>query len=343
MKKHIVWFLLFAMLISGCAFAEEAQPEQAQAEQTQTEETQPEQTGEQLSLTTGLPTTMPYKPMVVSMDNNRRARPQKNLASADVVYEIEIAGGGYTRYMAVFNDTIPDIVESVRSTREIGVDICRDWDGTLIHYGGLSAKGEFIPPLLNSMGIDVHFNGLEDSKNFFRDSERVQPYNAGAYLKQIYDASTKVSEQRAPLKFSATEPTIKGDDATAFEINYSKKSGHCASYKYNAEDGLYYRYYNGEEHKDGVTGEQLTCSNVIIMYHEASYYNGDGNVPVIQATGTNKCEYFIGGKHFTGTWQRESRDTTTTYLDDEGNEVLLKPGKTYIQMLNQNKSVEITG
>ena len=92
-----------------------------------------------------------------------------------------------------------------------------------------------------------------------------------------------------------------------------------------------------------MTGEQLTCANVIIMYHEASYYNGDGNVPVIQATGTNKCEYFIGGKHFTGTWQRESRDTTTTYLDDEGNEVLLKPGKTYIQMLNQNKSVEITG
>ena len=130
MKKHIVWFLLFAMLISGCAFAEEAQPEQAQTEQTQAEETPAEQTGEQLSLTTGLPTTMPYKPMVVSMDNNRRARPQKNLASADVVYEIEIAGGGYTRYMAVFNDTIPDIVESVRSTREIGVDICRDWDGS---------------------------------------------------------------------------------------------------------------------------------------------------------------------------------------------------------------------
>lgn len=331
MKKSIVYFLLFALLISGCAFAEEAQTEQPQADAAQ------------LSLTTGLPTEMPYKPMVVSMDNNRRARPQKNLASADVVYEIEIAAGGYTRYMAVFNEQIPDIVESVRSTREIGVDICRDWDGTLIHYGGLSAKGEFIPPLLNGMGIDVHFNGLEDSKNFFRDSERVKPYNAGCYLKQIYEASSKVSKPNTPLKFSADSPTIKGDEVKSFEINYSKKSKHCASYKYNAEDGLYYRFYNDKPHKDGVTGEQLTCTNVIVMYHEASYYKDNGNVPVIQASGANKCEYFIGGKHFTGSWKRDGRDSNTVYLDDEGNEVLLKPGKTYVQMLNEKKNVEITG
>ncbi len=96
-------------------------------------------------------------------------------------------------------------------------------------------------------------------------------------------------------------------------------------------------------HKDGVTGEQLTCTNVIVMYHEASYYKDNGNVPVIQASGTNKCEYFIGGKHFTGSWKRDGRDSNTVYLDDEGNEVLLKPGKTYVQMLNEKKNVEITG
>ena len=47
-----------------------------------------------VSITTGLPTTEPARIMVVQMDNEPKARPQKGIASADVVYEIELYNGG---------------------------------------------------------------------------------------------------------------------------------------------------------------------------------------------------------------------------------------------------------
>ena len=37
------------------------------------------------------------------------------------------------------------------------------------------------------------------------------------------------------------------------------------SYYDDAESKLYKRYINGEPHKDLETGEQLTCSNVVIL------------------------------------------------------------------------------
>ena len=43
--------------------------------------------------------------------------------------------------------------------------------------------------------------------------------------------------------------------------------------------------------------------------------------------------------HFTGYWQRDAVTENTVYYDDAGNEVLFKPGKTYIQVLKDTKEV----
>ena len=64
----------------------------------------------------------------------------------------------------------------------------------------------------------------------------------------------------------------------------------------------YYRFYNGKEFKDGDTGEQITCANVIVQYLNYGWYDGASNRPKVATTGTNRCEFFIGGTHFTGTW-----------------------------------------
>lgn len=321
MMKKLLAMLLIALLIGGAAFAQGD--------------------GQESSPTTGLPANAVYQPMVVQIDNNSKARPQVNMIQADVIYEIEVGGGGYTRYTAVYNDEIPDIVESIRSTREISADICLDWDATLVHYGGINSKNEKIAPLLASMGIDSHFNGLVDSVNFYRDKKRVAPHNAVARLMDMYGAVKKVSSRDTPLVFSAEQPTIQGEDVSEFSIDYNAGIGYIASYVYNAQEGLYYRYYGGEAHIDGGTGDQFVCANVIVQYTQASWYNGNGNVPVIQATGTNRCDYFIGGKHFTGYWERKTLTDNTAYYDDAGNVVNLVPGKTFIQLLNQKKSVDI--
>ena len=87
----------------------------------------------------------------------------------------------------------------------------------------------------------------------------------------------------------------------------------------------------------------MTCDNIIVQSVEYAWYSGESDRPKVTTTGTNKCHYFIGGKHFTGYWVRDSISTNTVYYDDNGNEVLFNPGTTYIQLLKTEKSVEING
>ena len=66
------------------------------------------------------------------------------------------------------------------------------------------------------------------------------------------------------------------------------------------------------------------------------------NKPYVDGeTGENKCEYFIGGKHFTGTWKRERLHKNTVYYDANGKAVKHNPGKTFIQVLRTERQAEI--
>ena len=91
---------------------------------------------------------------------------------------------------------------------------------------------------------------------------------------------------------------------------------------------------------DGATGEQLAYNNVIIQHVDYSWYDNDVNRPVVEMTGTNRCDYFIGGHHFTGYWKRDSAEENTVYYDDSNNVVQFCKGKTFVQLVKD--AVEVT-
>lgn len=293
---------------------------------------------EEASLTTGLMTDQPYCPMVVQMDNEPGARPQCGIASADVIYETEVYDGGYTRYTCVFNDTIPERVEAVRSARLMHLDIYQDWGGAFVNYGFQNAEGSDAASYAQEV-VTTLYNGITGLSAFYRDNSRKAPNNVVCRLRELYD-QTESPEARSPLSFSDT-PTLQGEAVTAFSVPYSESRGYYPSYEWDAEAGVYLRSYNGKAHLDGTTGEQVSCANVIVQYVDYSWYAGDGNRPIVEMTGTNRCDYFIGGMHFTGYWTRERVSDNTTYYDDAGNVVQLARGKTCIQLLRDTKSVEI--
>ncbi len=328
MKK----FITFALIVALVALPLWATAEQEVVSDTPTTA---------LSLTTGLPVSKPDRIMVAQMDNEPGARPQKGIASADIVYEIELYNGGYTRYTAVFNDTIPTLIEAVRSTRIVNVDFYLEYGGCFIHFGGQKDAGSSVYDYFKTVDMQARYDGLSDGKNFYRDSARTAPNNVICKFQQIYDdVDWDQMTQTCPLTFSSTDYTLGDEPATAFEIDY--RSSYEPSYLYDVESGLYKRYYNGKEFKDGETGEQITCSNVIVQYVAYDWYDGKSDRPKVTTTGTNRCDYFIGGTHFTGYWVRDSLTQNTTYYDDAGNQVVFKPGKTFIQTSKDTKEVTIT-
>ena len=294
-----------------------------------------------VSGTTGLPTEKPDRVMVSQMDNEPGARPQKGIGSADIVYETETYNGGYTRYTAVFNDTIPEQIEAIRSARMVHIDLFEEYGGAFIHYGAQYAEGSNAEEYLEQVGYGARYDGIKGISGFYRDKSRKAPNNVVCKLKDLYDKTDWTNVVcRSPLKFSETLYTQQGEAVNQFDVTYRDGSYH-PSYVYS--DGKYLRYYNGKPHKDGTTGAQLAYDNVIVQHAAYSWYDGDGDRPIVALFGRNTCDYFIGGMHFTGYWERSDVNSSTRYYDDAGNEVLFKPGKTFIQILKEGKEITYAG
>ncbi|MBQ8952824.1 MAG: DUF3048 domain-containing protein [Clostridia bacterium] len=297
------------------------------------------------SMTTGMPTDQTsQKIAAVQFDNDPAARPLLHMSDADVIYEAEIAEDGQTAYTAIFHDNVPETVEAVGVARILNIDIALDWGATFVHAGGQQAAGTSVYDYMNTIGLMTsRVDGMADPASFYRDVARVAPHNAVCRLAQLYDRiDVNASAPRSPLSFSASDYTQKGSNSSILRVKYSVEGGFYPSFQYNPDDGLYYRFYNRSRHEDGA-GDRYTCSNIIVMQADYTWYEGDGQRPIVALTGTNKCDYFIGGKHFTGTWARSEASAATTYYDDEGNIVLFQPGKTFIQIIRSADQLEIVG
>lgn len=293
--------------------------------------------GQKLSLTTGLPTDKPYKPVQITLDNEPGARPQIGMSHADIVYEFEAYTGGPTRYLAIFNDDVPVIAEGCRSTRIPALEMYWNFGGALAHYGGYSKGAAAVPPYIAKLKVDSQFDGIAGSKHYYRDKKRKMPHNAVAELQNML-ADTPEVEERQMLKFDAGNPTVKGENVNDLTITFRK--GYVSSFRYDTESNTYDYYFNGKQYKDGADSIELAFANVMVIKFDYKFAEGRSNTPMIDTTGTHTVEYYVGGKHFTGTCERESIFSITTFLDDEGNEVQFLPGKTYIAMPDRSRKLE---
>ena len=324
MKKTVAWILALMLILAFAASAAGSSDDGR-------------------SITTGLPTDHEARTMVCQMDNEPGARPQKGIGSADIVYEVEIYDGGYTRYTAVFNDTIPEKIEAIRSARIVHAWISHEYRGAFIHYGGQKyPHTDFYHILRHTDDFAEDYDGIKGDRDFYRDKGRKAPNNVVCKLQSLYDRTDWSAAQcRSPLRFSEEyKVPEQGDAVSKFRIVYRKKS-YVPSYEWDAELKKYRRFYNEKAFKDGTTDEQVLVDNVIVQHVEYSWYDGASDRPVVALDGENKCDYFIGGRHFTGTCKRSDMGENTTYYDDNGQVVELNPGKTYIQILRMERDVEI--
>lgn len=299
-----------------------------------------------ISPTTGLRAQSAYQPFVVNLDNEDGARPIYGIAAADVVYEMPVYNGGYTRYTAVFNDTLPDFVEGVRSARIVHVDISREWGGAFVYAGVQEYEGTNVYDYLKKIKVARSFDLQKGSGKgvFSRDSERKSPHNVRFNMKEAAtpERYNLTPELRSPLYFSAENPTLGTEEVVEFAIRYRKD--YLPSYLYDEETKTYTRSYNWEPMLDA-DGSAVTCQNIIVMRVQLSWYDGKTDAPVYRMTRGGTCDYFIGGTHFTGTWERARIAQNTIYYDDEGNIVRFLPGKTFIQILGEKDKtpLEIIG
>ncbi len=355
MKKIAALILLVAFAFTACSAPVETtstpkatsipmQPEEPTSSPTPEPTLEPSPEPVPVSPTTGLPGNTEYMPVLVMIENSTDARPQSGMQSADVVYEA-VVEGATTRFLTVFNDTLPDYVGPVRSARVYYLNILREWDGLFVHYGGPgSGTGDAsIYSSENSGFIQQRLDGISGSSNdyFFRISEKSSPHNA--YTDVAKDATIYNYEPEQNINFKFEEGVVYegAQMVSRVDLSFMSSDETFVNYRYNGE--TFERYMGDEPFTDNETQSVITMSNVIVQHVDYSMFpNDSAGRRNIELTGSGIADFFIGGQHVAGTWERESLEDVTVFKAQDGSEIILKPGNTWFAIHPDSGQINVT-
>ena len=304
---------------------------------------------------TGEPYTGQDQLILANIDTHPRALPHWGVASADIIYELPIQADGSTRSLALFMTEYPDSAGPIRSARVPMASLREMWGGTYCFYGyqGGRDKNNVKEWVLansreNRFAYPYYLNGMTKNSKWFprsSDQSHVAPYNVRMDVGAILDDYQATATPHAFL--FTDEGLTRGEDVNGVIISYKTTSpAYVTAYQYSDATGLYERYHNGAPYIDGNTGEICAYANVLILRTDVSWASGNPSRPVIRLNGQGVCEIFQNGKYIRGAWVRDCTETKNLgsrmiFLDENGQELPMKTGKTFIQIVDNEQPVVV--
>lgn len=277
------------------------------------------------------------RPIAVMIDNEKPAWPHSGLQDAYMIYEM-IIEGGETRMMALFKNAKTTKIGPIRSARHYFVHYAMENNAIFAHFGW-SPKAQATIGTYNVNNI----NGIYDNY-FWRVGGGY--HNAFSSIEKIKQMATSKkyidSGDDTPIyNYSVDEINLeKGTKINGLKIKYSDL--HNVSYKYDENDKVFYRSMRGILDKDRETGKQYYAKNIIIMYVK------NYNLPDVETKGrqelenigTGKGYYITNGKYIDITWKKDSAKVKTLWLDENGKEIVLNDGITYVQLAPSDYKID---
>jgi len=266
------------------------------------------------------------------------ARPQSGLSAAGAVYEA-FAEGGITRFLAIFQEPLPDSIGPVRSLRPYFLRWGLEYNIPVAHAGGSQ-------PALADIGT-LGMKNIEalayGSSYFFRASDRPSPHNLYTNNSKLTALVSKLGFDKAPTftpltrKEDTTPVTAANPD---IKITYGNAS-YNVEWKYDASNNNYGRSQGGAVQKDRNNSTQLTAKNVVVMYTPTSYGTQPDGKPEtnINLIGTGKAVVFIDGGAIAATWSKASNSAQTKFIDSAGAEIKFNAGNTWYEVIPVGNAV----
>jgi hypothetical protein len=274
------------------------------------------------------------KPVTAIMiENSPDARPQSGLADAEVVYEA-IAEGGITRFLALYQNHNPSLVGPVRSVRMYYVDWLKPYDASVAHVGGSYFA---LQEVRNGSyrDIDQFFN----PGAYWRASDRYAPHN-------VYTNFEKLNALNASKGYKTSSPAgiPRGDTKPAKKPNATSIAVHISgptydsSYSYDAATNTYLRSQAGAPHNDREKG-QIRTRVIAVIKTDMNAVMQDGIREDYRTTGTGEAYIFQDGTVHKATWHKQDRSHQMFFTGENGKELPLARGTTWITALNADGGV----
>ena len=294
------------------------------------------------------------RPIAFMIDNNVNAQPQSSLNKAYLVYEI-IVEGGETRLMALFKGvdvSSEDVtVGPIRSARHYFIDYALENDAIYAHLGQSPQAQNYI---LNFNVADINGQVYDTGKArtssslYWRNSNKKAPHNAYTSISSILEICEKknyktTSDKESVLNYVSKE--VKFDDIetakVANTVSLPYGTNHTVKYIYNEQTGRYTRYSKGKKQTDEATGEDVTTKNLIISFiKNTTLDDGENKGRQELDNFTVASGYYVtNGKAIKITCKKPAVGVQTQYLDENGNEIEVNDGNTWINIVPIDSNV----
>lgn len=284
------------------------------------------------------------RPYAVMINNISTARPlQSGLQDAYIIYEI-IVEGGITRYMALFLDQYTERIGSIRSARHYYLDYALENDAIYVHHGqSPQAQSDF-----SKLGVDRVV--VDNTKTGWRDNSLkvATEHRLFTSIEKLNSGLGKIRTTRNNdllLNYSIDELDLSkmenAQSAKSVSIKYSSST--TSSYEYDSENQVYKRFVNDKAHTDYVTKEQYTFKN-IITYQVGNYTINDGENKgrqELENIGSGTGYFISNGYAVPIKWEKDSRASQTKYYFENGEELIVNDGNTFIQIQPKGQKLVI--
>lgn len=258
----------------------------------------------------------------VMIENSREARPQTGLDSAGVVFEATTEGG-ITRYLALYQENMPEEVGPVRSLRVHFLDWLMGFDSSVAHVGGNARSLE-----LAESRDAKSLSQFKYSEPYYRNEDRQAPHNMYARTSDLRDLQKELEYSKSSFVEIPRSDDAASQNPTTTEITLPFSSAfYEAQFRYDNSSNSYTRYLAGEPHIDAATDKAITVKNLVVLELESD------NDAQAGALGSGRAFVFKNGEVIEGRWQQSVFNQRLKVTDNQGNEVPLNRGDTWYAAL----------
>ena len=267
--------------------------------------------------------------LAVKIENAPESRPQAGLERAEVVFE-EPVEGGLTRFIALYHCRDADRLGPVRSARLTDPDVLEPFGRPLFAYaGGADAVKDAIE---SSDLVDLSYLIAVDA--YERDESRSAPHNLYSSTGALRRAARGEGEPTPEvLVFSET---FDGKSRRARVAHLPFSSASDVVWTWSREPNAWLRFHGTEPHLSE-SGDQIGADTIVVMHVRVvpgTIRDAAGNPsPEVTLTGSGRVWILRDGRVVRGRWERPTLDDPTRFLDRDGDEIPLRPGTTWIELL----------
>ena len=289
------------------------------------------------------PEDLAQRPLAIKISNSPagQVRPQSGLNDAAIMVE-HLAEGAVTRLTGIFYGKWPEKVGPVRSARLIDLELPAMYDAGLAYSGasvGVSQRlfsSDFRPRIIRS-NTDGYYRSGEENK----DIEHTLYVNPEGLHNTLAENDLNTPPNFNTVMTFTSEPPAGGQPATHLTIDYIWE---VIEWKYDEENGRYYRWADDKPIYDANDEEQANTANIVVItpYHvqdpdiceQASKEGECVALSVqIQLWGSGPGILMRDGQQYPIYWHREGRNDLLTFTDEAGSPVPMQIGNTWIQMV----------